>query len=70
MSKVCEICGKGVVHGNNIRHKHAGKWERKAPKTKRIWKPNLRAVSLEVDGVKKSVKVCMKCHKKISKVGV
>jgi len=53
------------MHGNNIRHKHAGKWELKAPKTKRVWKPNLRKIELKLDNRKRKIQVCMKCYKKI-----
>ena len=35
---------------------------------RRMFKPNLRNIKLDVDGVKKSVKVCMKCLKTLSKV--
>ena len=37
----CAICGKGTMHGRNIRHKHAGRWERRAPKTNRVFRANI-----------------------------
>jgi large subunit ribosomal protein L28 len=60
MSKVCDICGKGPVSGNSVSHAHNV--------NRRMFKPNLRNIKLDVDGVKKSVKCCMKCLKTLSKV--
>lgn len=59
MSKVCDICGKGPVVGNSISHAHNV--------NKRVFKPNLRNITLEIDGQKKKSKVCMKCLKTLSK---
>jgi large subunit ribosomal protein L28 len=53
MSKVCEICGKGPVVGNNVSHAHN--------KTKRRWYPNLQTVKVSVNGQTKKLKVCTRC---------
>ena len=53
MSKVCEICGKGPVVGNNVSHAHN--------KTKRRWYPNLQTVKVSVGGQTKKLKVCTRC---------
>ncbi|MBD3168128.1 MAG: 50S ribosomal protein L28 [candidate division Zixibacteria bacterium] len=55
MSKVCEICGKGPLFGNNISHSHKA--------TRRRWNPNLQKVRANVDGVKKKINVCSSCLK-------
>ena len=55
MSKVCEICGKGPLFGNNISHSHRA--------TKRRWNPNLQKVRANVNGVKKKISVCSSCLK-------
>ncbi len=60
MSKVCDICGKGPVVGNSISHAHNV--------NKRVFKPNLRSMTLEIDGQIKKSKVCMKCLKTLTKV--
>ena len=60
MSKVCDICGKGPVSGNSVSHAHN--------KNKRLFKPNLRNMKINSDGEQKTVKVCMKCLKTMSKV--
>lgn len=69
MSKICDICNKGALTGNNIQHKQTGSWALKAPKTKKRSNPNLRNVMVRVGDDEKNsninIKVCMKCYKKI-----
>ncbi|HAE86564.1 TPA: 50S ribosomal protein L28 [Candidatus Marinimicrobia bacterium] len=55
MSKVCDICGKGPVYGNNVSHSHN--------KTRRRWEPNLQKVRVETNGTVKRLKVCTTCLK-------
>lgn len=49
----CDICGKGVVFGNNVSHSNR--------KTNRAWKPNVRRVKAIVDGTPKTIHVCSRC---------
>lgn len=67
MAKTCELCAKSTVFGNRIQHKHSTGWRYKAPKTKRAFKPNLRNIEVEIDGVKTKVVACMKCYKRLRK---
>ncbi len=53
MSKVCEICGKRPVAGNNVSHSHK--------LTKRRWLPNLQRIRVEVDGKTRRMRVCTSC---------
>jgi large subunit ribosomal protein L28 len=53
MAKVCDICGKKPVYGNNVSHAHN--------KTRRRWEPNLQRVRARVDGSVKRMKVCTGC---------
>jgi large subunit ribosomal protein L28 len=53
MARVCEICGKKPLVGNNVSHAHN--------KTKKIWRPNLQQVNTVVNGQKRKVKVCTRC---------
>ena len=55
MSRVCEVCGKGTLFGNNVSHAKNH--------TRRTWLPNLIEVKTKVDGAVKTVKVCAKCLK-------
>ncbi|MCD4692917.1 MAG: 50S ribosomal protein L28 [Calditrichales bacterium] len=53
MSKVCEICGKRPMVGNNVSHAHN--------KTKRRFLPNLQKIRVQTsDGVKR-MRVCASC---------
>jgi large subunit ribosomal protein L28 len=53
MAKVCGICGKRPVSGNNISHAHN--------KTRRRWLPNLQSVRALVDGRTQRMRVCTTC---------
>lgn len=54
MAKVCDICGKGPVTGNNISHANN--------KTKRRWLPNLQKVRMATkSGNAVHVRVCTRC---------
>jgi large subunit ribosomal protein L28 len=63
MALQCALCGKGPQYGQNIRHVHSGSWERKAPRTKRRWLPNLQNARILVAGQPTRVRVCAKCLK-------
>ena len=53
MSYVCHVCGKGSTSGNSVSHSNR--------KTRRTWKPNLRAVRIAEKGRVLKVKVCTRC---------
>lgn len=55
MSRVCEVCGKGTMYGNNVSHAKN--------RTRRTWLPNLIQMKTKVDGTVKTVKICAKCLK-------
>ena len=53
MAHLCEVCGKGVMSGNNVSHSNRH--------TKTSWKPNVQTVRAIVDGEVKRVNVCTRC---------
>lgn len=53
MARVCEICGKKPMVGNNVSHAHN--------KTKRRFYPNLQQVRTVRNGQVKQLKVCTRC---------
>ena len=53
MARICEICGKGRMLGNNISHAHNV--------SRREWRPNLRVVHAVVGGRSMRIKVCSRC---------
>jgi len=55
MARVCDVCGKGPVTGNNISHANN--------KTRRRWLPNLQRVRAIVNGSVKRIRVCTSCLK-------
>jgi len=53
MSRVCEICGKKRMLGNNVSHANN--------KTRREFRPNLITVRAKVNGGSKRMKICTRC---------
>lgn len=66
----CYHCKKGLLFGR--RHTHhrgvaGGRWKKRAPKTRRIFRPNLQNVEIIEEGEVKSIRLCTKCLKRIKK---
>ncbi|MFI3129558.1 MAG: 50S ribosomal protein L28 [Bacillota bacterium] len=55
MSKVCSICDKGPMSGNNVSHSNR--------KTRRSWGANVQKVKIVKNGVVSSEYVCTSCMK-------
>ena len=55
MAKICDICGKKPIFGNNVSHANNI--------TKRRWNPNLQSVRALVDGKPVRLTVCTSCIK-------
>ena len=55
----CENCGKGVMYGHNVSHAKN--------RTKRLFKPNLHAARVMIDGMVRRVKLCTKCLRRLKK---
>lgn len=53
MAKVCDVCGKKPLVGNNVSHAHN--------KTKKVWQPNLQSVNAVINGQKRKIKACTRC---------
>ncbi len=53
MARVCEVCNKGRISGNQVSHSNRH--------TKRTWAPNLRSVKAIVAVSPKRIKVCTRC---------
>ena len=49
----CEVCGKGVMFGNNVSHSHR--------RSNRPFKPNIKRIRAIVKGTPKRVSVCTRC---------
>lgn len=57
MAAQCFNCGKGVLYGHNVSHAKN--------RTRKIFKPNLHAARINVNGINKKVKLCTKCLRQI-----
>lgn len=55
MARVCEICGKKPIYGNNVSHAHN--------RTRRRWLPNLQKVRAKVGKSVRTIRVCTNCIK-------
>ena len=53
MARVCDICGKGPLAGNNVSHANN--------KTKRRWYPNIQKIKTISNGSVKKIRVCTRC---------
>ncbi len=53
MARSCEVCGKGVMSGNNVSHSNRH--------TRRKWLPNIRTVRAIVSGTPVRLDVCTRC---------
>lgn len=53
MGKMCEVCGKGTMSGNNRSHSLRA--------TRRYWAPNTQKVRVVLNGTPKSMYVCTRC---------
>ena len=53
MARVCTVCGKGPVTGNNVSHANN--------KTKRRWYPNLQTVRVASTAGVRRMRVCTQC---------
>ncbi len=63
MSRVCEICSKEYLKGNQIKHGIGDRVTRRTIKTQR---PNLRNKRIDFNGQKIRVKLCASCLKRLS----
>ncbi len=53
MARICELCEKKPVSGNNVSHANN--------KTRRVFNPNLQTVRAVVGGSHKRIRVCTRC---------
>ena len=68
LSGKCDICGKRPQFGQNIQHQHGGGWAMRAPRTKRMWKPNIQKHTVRLDGRALQLNVCTRCLRTAQKV--
>jgi large subunit ribosomal protein L28 len=66
----CFHCKKKAVAGRSHTHHRGvagGRWKKRAPKTQRLFKPNLHKVYIILQDKKQRVLLCSKCLKRVKK---
>jgi len=61
MAARCDLCGKTTAFGRNIRHKSTGRWQLKAHRTGRLFRPNLHRRDIWRDGRRVTLTLCTRC---------
>ena len=66
----CFYCKKESVSGRSHTHHRGvagGRWKKRAPKTQRLFKPNLHKIFILVNDRKTRVFLCSKCLKRVNR---
>lgn len=63
--KTCEVCGKGSMIQKSGAHNYGGGWAFRAKKTRAVWEPNLHSVKVTYNGVRKTMRLCAKCLRRV-----
>lgn len=53
--------------GRNIRHKAKGKWTYRAPKTRKVFRPNVHRTTVFLRGEAQRVTICTRCLRTLDK---
>lgn len=70
MAYRCDRCDKGIVFSTQQRHKKGvagGRWKKRAPKSRKISRPNLQTFRGILNGEKGKWRLCTKCLKIVKK---
>ncbi len=67
MPAQCDLCGKQTTFGRNIRHSASGRWQRKAHRTSRQFRPNLQKQLVWRGGKRVRLTVCTRCLRSTTK---
>ena len=66
-SGACDVCAKTTMFGRHIRHTHGGRWERKATKKSRTFKPNVNKQKVYIGGQPIRLNICTRCLRTLVK---
>lgn len=70
MAYKCALCKKGIMIGKQHTHHRGvagGRWLKRAPKTQKVFKPNLHVTHIVINGMRKKVRLCTKCLRSAKK---
>jgi large subunit ribosomal protein L28 len=73
MGRTCDICERGTQVGQNVPRKgllkkKGGTGSKMGVKTKRTFKINLHSKHINLNGVRRKMRICSRCLKTITKV--
>ena len=63
--KACDVCGKKSVIQKSGAHRYGGGWAMRAAKKRKVWEPNLHSVKVTYQGVRKTMRLCTKCLRRV-----
>ena len=63
--RVCDVCGKKSMIGKSGAHQYGGGWAMRATKKRRVWMVNLHAAKVTYQGVRKTMRLCVKCLRRV-----
>lgn len=67
-SGACDVCSRTTQFGRHIRHTHGGRWERKATKKSREFRPNVHKQRVFVAGSFHRLNICTRCLRTLAKI--
>ena len=63
--RVCQICGKKSIIQKSGAHQYGGGWAMRAAKKRAVWQVNLHSVKVTYKGVRKTMRLCTKCLRRV-----
>ena len=63
--RACEICGKKSMIQKSGAHQYGGAWAMRATKKRTVWMPNLHSVKVTYKGVRRTMRLCSKCLRRV-----
>ncbi len=63
--RACEVCGKKSVIQKSGAHQYGGGWAMRATKKRKVWQVNLHSVKVTYKGVRKTMRLCTKCLRRV-----
>ena len=63
--RVCQICGKKSIIQKSGAHQYGGGWSMRAAKKRAVWQVNLHSVKVTYKGVRKTMRLCTKCLRRV-----
>lgn len=63
--KQCDLCGKKSQVQKSGAHNYGGGWAYRAHKTRWVGEPNLHSQRVTFQGVRKTMRLCTKCLRKV-----